>query len=50
MADSKVAQQLRHVMRAKHIPDQTLSLALQKLALLAGHDTRSILPPVLQHC
>ena len=49
MAKAKGAEQLGHVLAAKDVPDQALPLALQEFALLAGHDSRRVLAPVLEH-
>src|SRR5262245_30731455 len=47
--DAIVALQLQHVPLLEDIPHQAAALALEKLAILRGHDARGVLAAMLQN-
>jgi hypothetical protein len=49
VADAGVAGQTQHVTMTKHVPHETVALALLQTILAPGHDAGGILPPMLQY-
>ena len=49
VTDANTAAQGLHMLLAKYVAHQPLALALAETAAVAGHDSRSILAPVLEH-
>jgi hypothetical protein len=48
MANTHLASESLHVLLSKNIPHQPLALTLAELTANTSHNTRSILPTVLQ--
>ncbi len=49
VADTHVADQTLHVTLLKHVTHQAIVLAQEQPAIMAGHDTGSVLAAVLEH-